>query len=98
MHPHAYAGEGIYCLAHVDGVATEAVELGDDKHIACFELVHQFLEAGSLADGDAAGNSLFDYAAWFHLEASGGNLLSLVFGALAGARNPAIGKDSGQDF
>lgn len=53
MHLHAKIGEGLHSLAHIHGIAAEAVQLGDDKNVTSFELLHEFFKPWPLTGGNA---------------------------------------------
>src|SRR5215218_8795536 len=64
-------------------IATEAIELGDDQHVAGLQPVEQAREAAPLRGGDIPRHGLRDHAAGLDLEARRFDLLQLIVRRLA---------------
>lgn len=91
VHPHPHVGEPSHGRAHVDGIATQPVEPGDDEHVTALHPVKQAGEAAAPRHRLTAGHGLADHPVRLHHEPRGRDLANLVLGGLAGGGDPGMG-------
>jgi hypothetical protein len=79
----------------VQGIAAEAIELGNDQHVSSLEPFHQLHEAGTQLDRRAARNGFGHHAILVDLETAHLDLADLVLGRLAACGDADRGEGVG---